>query len=258
MGDWTTDASIPAAVRTALQSFVSTLAGNLGDGLVSVSLGGAVAAGDEYYAKATHVDLLVVVKDPSVATLDGVVPAARAAERAVRLFPMVLSEEDLRSSVDVFPTKFLALQATHRVLHGRDVLAEIEVHRDHLRLRCEQEVKNLMLRLRRAYLRGAGDHAKLLAIFTDANLSFLQILGHVLVCRGEERPATNAAVAERAAAELGLELAVLQEWLAVARGGYSPTPAQAKEMVERLMRDVRAAAAAVDAMDGSGGAGSHS
>ena len=38
------------------------------------------------------------------------------------------------------------------LLCGQDVMKDLTIKRDHLRLRYEQEIKNLMLRLRSSYL----------------------------------------------------------------------------------------------------------
>ncbi|HNV71122.1 MAG TPA: hypothetical protein PKO06_15575, partial [Candidatus Ozemobacteraceae bacterium] len=57
---------------------------------------------------------------------------------------------------DVFPIKFMGMQETHRVLFGEDILTRITIQPTHLRLRCEQEMKNILLRLRTLFLRQDG------------------------------------------------------------------------------------------------------
>ena len=44
------------------------------------------------------------------------------------------------------------MQQDYILLCGQDVMKDLTIKRDHLRLRCEQEIKNLMLRLRSSYL----------------------------------------------------------------------------------------------------------
>ena len=69
------------------------------------------------------------------------------------LFTMVATKQEIISSCDVFPITFLDMQRRHRLLYGDDVLEALDVGRDHLRLRCEQELKNLQLRMQNQFFR---------------------------------------------------------------------------------------------------------
>ena len=66
------------------------------------------------------------------------------------------------------------MQQDYEILHGDDVVKDLEVGRDHLRIRCEQEIKNLMLKLRSMYLRSRKDTKVLQKILLKAYYSFLQ------------------------------------------------------------------------------------
>ena len=144
----------PSAVGAVLEPTVRELQRVLGPRCVSVVLFGGLAKG-EFIPERSDVNLLVVVEEVTIGLLDEVAPLLAQGAGAVRLGLLLLSEEDLRRSTDVFPIKFLDIQRHHQVLAGRDVFEGLEIARGHLRLRCEQEIKNLLLRLRQFYLERA-------------------------------------------------------------------------------------------------------
>src|SRR5262249_25071672 len=60
---------------------------------------------------------------------------------------------------EVFPTRLLDIRDHHLLLHGEDVFAGLEIDGKLLRLRVEQELSNLSLRLRRTLVTLAADPA---------------------------------------------------------------------------------------------------
>ncbi|MBL60358.1 MAG: hypothetical protein CMO75_11915, partial [Verrucomicrobiales bacterium] len=106
------------------------------------SIGSQFVSGVLYGKLARNIDktrdmsanFMVVLEEISTASLDAVGAALRASKLQIEL--LTLSEEDLRNSTDVFPIKFLDIKRTHVICHGKDVLSELEISKDNLRLRC--------------------------------------------------------------------------------------------------------------------------
>jgi len=165
---------LPASIQSGLDQFCERLRTSLGDQLVSVVLYGW-AVKEEYSEENPDVNVMVVVDSASVETLDRVGKPIRKGLRNVRLAPLVLSEDDVRRSTDVFPIKFLGMQHHHRILYGKDVLADLQISREHLRLRCEQEIKNLMIRLHQLYLQRSGSSKRTRETLLAAIPSFLPL-----------------------------------------------------------------------------------
>ena len=243
--NWQQDQAIPAHVRKGLERFCSATADSLGDELIAIILYGGLARQD-YAPTTSNVNVLVVLKHVSVKTLDRIVSPIQRATRAVRLAAMVLSEDDLRSSTDVFPIKFLDMQEHHRVLWGKDVLSGLTIARDHLRLRCEQEIKNLLLRLRKVYLQRAGKSNLIKGTLTTTASAFLNSLSAVLILKTGQAPTQKSAIAEAAARELELDGNTLREVLALGRGGRKANAAELRHLYDSFMETVQKAANIVD------------
>jgi predicted nucleotidyltransferase len=235
----------PEEVGQGLERFCGELREALGEQLQAVILYGGLARG-EYSPESSDVNVMVVLDQAGVETLDRIAGAVHRGVRDFGLAVMVLTEEDLRRSTDVFPTKFLDIQRHHRVLWGRDVLAGLEISKEHLRLRCEQEIKNLLLRLRQFYVQRAHHPELIESTLTHAASSFFSDLGVLLLLKSGAAPATRGAIMEAAVRELGLDEATLKALLALKAGEYRPDLDGLKALYGGLMDSVHQAADLVD------------
>jgi hypothetical protein len=134
------------------------------------------------------------------------------------------------------------------VLCGRDVLADLDITDAHLRLRCEQEIKNLLLRLRQFYVQRQHRPELVEATLGRAVSSFLTDLGVVLLLKTGAAPVGKEAIAEAAARELGLDGQVLHEVLALKGGTRQPNADELKRLYDEFMRSVEQAAEIVDGL----------
>ena len=167
------NSAIPENLASDISAFTSSLEKDLGDSLVSVVLYGGLVK-NEMIKESDRVKIMVVIKDVKISNLDKVGDALLSTKRAGQIQLLTLTPLDLNSSTDVFPIKFLDMQQDYEILHGDDVVKDLEVGRDHLRIRCEQEIKNLMLKLRSMYLHSRKDTKVLQKILLKAYYSFLQ------------------------------------------------------------------------------------
>jgi predicted nucleotidyltransferase len=245
--DWQNDDRLPDSVREGLALFCNQLWDALGEQLVSIILYGGLARG-EYARQSSDVNVMVVLKQVTIAALDQMVSPVQKGARDFRLAVMVLNENDLLDSTDAFPIKFLDVQRHHRVLWGKDVLAELSIHRDHLRLRCEQEIKNLLLRLRQFYLRRSHYPDFIENTLTRAISSFLTNLGVLVEMKTGEAAATKVAVIA-AVEKLGVNGQPLRNVLALKLGELKPDAAELKRLYGDFMQAVQQAAWLINELD---------
>jgi hypothetical protein len=137
----------PVAVATALGHVVDEARAAAGDNLVALVLYGGLARG-RYRGPRSNVDLAVVLDDASPERVAEITPLLMAAWRAAHVDAWILARSEIPRLAEVFPTKLLDIRDQHLLLHGEDVFADLEIDRGLLRLRVEQELTNLSLRLR--------------------------------------------------------------------------------------------------------------
>lgn len=203
-------------MKSYLNIFSDELAETLGTRLVSV-----IAYGAAIRDTGGVPSLLVVVESVDPTLLEQIGDRLTQARKQGALALMILTENELAQSTDVFPIKFLGIQRHHEVLHGNDVIECLEIQTTHLRLRCEQELKNLALRLRQQYLQRAHFADSLVTTLAGAQAVLLDNLGILAELKNGDIP--DAGEVMRLAGEWGLEVEVLTEVQNLAPGS-TPTP----------------------------------
>ena len=131
------------------EKLTDELANALGDALVSV-----IAYGPKEAKPGIIPSLLVVLVEVSRDNLALMRKPVADAIKKEAVGIMTLTENELNRSADVFPIKFRAIRRNGKTLRGKDLVQNMEICESPLRLRCEQELKNLSLRLRQRYLQG--------------------------------------------------------------------------------------------------------
>jgi hypothetical protein len=100
--------------------------------------------------------------------------------------PLFVTAEELRNSADVFAIEMLDMKARHRVLAGRDLLPEIEVHMNLHRIQVEHDLRTINLKLRQQLLLAPNGERELRDVLAKSISSVLTLIRHALVVL--ERP----------------------------------------------------------------------
>lgn len=141
----------PELVISEASALAAALDDRTGGGLAMAALYGSAARGD-FDPGQSDVNLLLVLADPGPDTLDRVADLLQDARLRFRCAPFVVGREEMSGSMDVFAVKYSEIRRSYRLLRGEDLLAGLSPDPAHVRLECERELRNLTLKLRRAYL----------------------------------------------------------------------------------------------------------
>ncbi len=239
----------PEQVLRVLETLRDRLQSELGDDLICLSAYGDFVKPGEYDPRRSEVNLMLVLAGISTPVLDRLVDAIATAKRKVRIAVMILTEEDLVQSCDVFPIKFVDMQEHHRLICGRDVLSDLKIADDHLRLRCEQELKNLMIRLRAIYLSRAKKFDLLRDAMTESIGSLLRLLAIGLTLKTGISPEESDEILAASREEFGLDVNVLQTVLDARRRSSVLDGTEVPAVFNNYMRAVHDAATAIDRLE---------
>ena len=206
-----------AMEQPALRRLVQGLIEALGPRLRSVVLYGSAARGD-FHEGTSDLNVLLVLEDLDPATLETLSPSVARwcakGHHAPRLFSPALIAE----SADVFPSEFLDIRAGRLVLHGDDPFARLEVRGASLRLQCERELREKMMRLREGYVECHARARDLSWLLTDSYTSFLALFRGCLRLLGGEPPAGSREVVAAFCERAGLDQAPFEEVARLKRG----------------------------------------
>jgi hypothetical protein len=234
---------LPQPVRDTLRSLAETVNRELAGSVVALVLYGDAVKPDRFDADTSTANVMVVLEAIDLPVMEKLAAAFRPS--LGRVAPLVLTRGELARSTDVFPIKFLDMQRRHCLLAGEDLLSALTISDDHLRLRCEQEIKNLGLRLRRFFIEQGDDPVRLRFVLANAIGAFLQAGEMVLQLKTGAVPETLDDVALQLATQLDVEAARLQRALAVKCSDAVPDD-DLKAVFADFMSVVRQAAKTVD------------
>jgi predicted nucleotidyltransferase len=210
--------NIAEGLRRALERFREDITSAAGENLSGLVLYGSLARGRHRPGR-SDVNVVVLLVDTSTESLAAIAPALRAAWRSVQLEPFILKPSEIQSMSDAFPTKLLDIQDHHILLMGENPFAELKVDREHIRLRVEQELRNIALRMRRRYVSIFDDPTLLQAALANVAVSLKVELAALMRLAGKDLPSesTSAAVLDAAAVEFSLDRDALARVAAMRR-----------------------------------------
>ena len=126
----------------------------------------------------------------------------------------------------------------------------MSIARDHIRLRCEQETKNSLLRLRSFYISNSVQPDRLATALRNAMDSFLGNLAVLWTLKtNQDPPNDEKEMLEQAARQFDFELDSLTGIFAFRNGGEQPEPSALKALYCAFMKNVERLAHLADQLD---------
>ncbi len=238
--------ALPEAVENGLEKFSQQIADALKDDLICSALYGGIVKRE--YHRTSDVNVILIFKSISVEVLDKIAPYVREAWQNIRLVPMVLSEEELKASANVFAIKFIDIQKNHVILSGRDVFADLNISRDHLRFLCEQSLKNELLRLQQFYLNGNHRPELIETRLIQTISAIVMDLRVMLRLKTGQSPKENnkEAITQAWIAQFGGEGKIFLDVLQIKMGKMKPGDVELKNIYNQFLNAVQYAAKLVE------------
>ncbi len=189
----------------AVADLIASLTLALGDKLRAVVLYGPAARGEKTSGDG-ELHLLVLLADLELATLSAAGPSLARWTGRGRAMPRLFCPATLSEAADVFPVELGDIAERHLVLHGRDPLASMpQLDVEHLRLQCERELREKMMRLQEAYALSRGKDAELARLIVSSYPAFALVFRGCLRLRGGTAPESSLAAAEEFSRMVGID-----------------------------------------------------
>ncbi|OGM02565.1 MAG: hypothetical protein A2008_09470 [Candidatus Wallbacteria bacterium GWC2_49_35] len=97
-------------------------------------------------------ELLIIPSEAGIGLLEKLHVPLQTAAAELKMVPLIMTFEEILLSADVFPVKFLEIKNNYIVLAGEDLLADLVIPDENIRLHCEQELRNFSLKLRNDFI----------------------------------------------------------------------------------------------------------
>jgi len=198
-------------METKLAELVNRLKEAAGKNLESVVLYGSAARGN-YQPGASDINILCTLVTMDLHELQLLAPVVHWWTRDEKEpAPLFFLTEELHRSTDVFAIESLDLKRAHRVLYGKDPIADLNVPMNLHRVQVERDLRLLLQRLRQHALLAGKNELEYTAILKRCDSSSLVLLRHTLLAFGEEPPSEPALLFERIAALTAADAHAFQE-----------------------------------------------
>ncbi len=194
-----------------LNELVSRLKEASGKNLESVILYGSAARGD-FHPGTSDLNVLCTLVSIDFNELQRLAPVVTWWTREVKEpSPLFFLTEELQNSTDVFAVESLDVKRSHRVLFGKDVVADLEIPMNLHRVEVERNLRELLLKLRQHVLHTGRNEMELTAVMKKTVSSAKALLRHVLLTFGEEPPLEAEEIFKRVGALTGADAGALSE-----------------------------------------------
>ncbi|HPL62142.1 MAG TPA: nucleotidyltransferase domain-containing protein [Syntrophales bacterium] len=238
-------AGIPEKPEEVFSDFSGDLGGLFGDGLASIILYGSGASGD-YIPGKSDLNFLVVLNESALEKLEDAAPLQKKWRKRRIAAPLFMTQEDLCRSIDSFPLEFLNIKQSYIPVHGPDVLKDLALDPESVRLQCERELRGKALLLQGRFLETGGDAKRIRELIGVSIIAFLSIFRGLLHMKGVEIPRGRKDLVDAACALFGIDKKTFLDCIEIKEEGRKFSADETKSIFRAYLREVRNLARKVD------------
>lgn len=209
-----------SAQQRAIDSLARDLDGILGPRLVSlVAYPGHQADGS--------VHSCALVQDLTYRDLTACLPLTESWHRRGTSVPLLLSPEELRRTVDIFPLEYATMIADYTVIRGRDPFEGVSIHTEDVRRAVEGLAKSHLIHLREAFLESQGETMRIAGLISASAAPLRALLTHIArLPESGPGPADTSSLSDESLAtmaelRLGISSGLIRTVLASSAHGHS-------------------------------------
>ena len=198
------------SARAALEHFREDVERVFPELVSLIAYGSAI--GEHFHEEHSNVNLLLVLPRVDDHVLMRGAEILKQHREKSRIVPLILSEKELRDSLDMFAVEFSDIRERHAVLKGVDIFGGLTIPTTWLRHQCEFELRGKLIRLRQGFLECAGAEKHLPELLVQVLSGVLPLGRSLLRLKGERPPHSRAEQIQALARSYGFEA---QAWLEV-------------------------------------------
>lgn len=142
--------------------------------------------------------------------------------------PLLLSSDELKRTVDIFPLEYASIVADYTIVRGGDPFKGLVIHVDDVRRAVEGLAKSHLIHLREAFLESHGETTRIARLIAASAAPLRALLTQIARLPDEPQAAvmdlttpSDESLAELAEMRMGISSSLIRTVLASSAGGYS-------------------------------------
>jgi predicted nucleotidyltransferase len=235
-------------VQEQLSELTNRLNAAFTDRLVSAILYGSGAMGD-WDERGSDLNVLCVLTRLSSQELAHSEPIFRWWRGKGNPPPLLLTDEEVRTSTDCFPMEFHDMKEQRRVLCGVDIIQNLEIDPCYYRAQVEHELRAKQIRLRQRAAELLSSSQRLMKLLTDSISTFCVLGRHALILSGHEPRWKKIEVLSALEDAMRMRLPGANAILAVRTARRPSADGNAASVLENYLMEVDALVRFVNALD---------
>lgn len=169
-----------------LNNFIDNLKDIFKERLSSIFLYGSSAT--EEFQKASDLNMIVIIDNLQAEDLKKANKYVSQLSKKTKSFPLFMDKNEWFNSSDVYAIEYSDIKERHKIIYGEDLITSISYEKSHLRFQCEQQTKNLLIKLRQTYLANTNEKRILQELIKSSSKTIMVILRTILRLKNLEVP----------------------------------------------------------------------
>jgi hypothetical protein len=235
-------------IRESVVTFAQRLISELADNLESITVVGS-SLNEDFVPEQSDINSVVVLGKQDMNALTALAKMARAMGKKKLSAPLLMTQEYISRSCDVFGVEFLDFQLSHETIFGADPFEKLKFSKSDVRLQCERELKATLIRIRQAYIASAAEPKLMRDVLTSTAKSLSPLLRAMLWLSDIERPRTISTTFDKAASEFSIDIDGLVKTGSWRGEKIRPDKTQINTVLESIYSTVDKLAVIVDALE---------
>lgn len=196
----------------SLGNLIENLKDTFGDKLVSVILYGSCAS-NACENNFSDINLIVIIDNLLAIDLKNAAAVLKDFKKTKNPLPLFMDKEEWFNSCDVYPIEYLDIKERYSILYGEDIVKPLEVEKSNLRLQCEHEIKNLLIKLRQNYLAQSNNLKAIEELLKKSSKSFFALFRAILRLTQDTVPFEHAQAIDSLAEKVTIDKEVFLKLL---------------------------------------------
>jgi len=205
-----------------------------GENLLSVILYGENAEEEQPKSQLPQ-NIIVIFKKLEASDLKIAITAIKKWIKTKNPLPIVMSEYEWLSSADIYPIEYVEIKNNYQILYGKNVVAPMAVSKCHLRLQCEYEIKNILVRIRQIYLGNSDKPEFMIKILEEISVKLIRIMKSALSLFDELAPDEYSEVIQKMAEKTSFDGEIFVEILSAKENKRKLAPKKIEGLVQRVI-----------------------
>ena len=235
-------------MERVLNQLVERLQKAYGDRLVSVVLYGSAAVGD-HHGRYSDINILCVLQQLTPRELGESESIFHWWRELGNPAPLLMSTDEVASSTDCFPIEFHDIQERHRILYGKDVVADLKIDDVFYRAQVEHELRAKLLRLRQKAAGVLSDKTLLLQLLTDSLSTFCVLVRHAIRLHGVPALWQKREIIQQAQEQFQIDPRPFETLLDLREEKIKPKGLNPVTLLENYMKEIQVVVDAVDRLE---------